>query len=208
MRALLFDLDGTLIDSRRDIAEALNHALEFHGRKRIALEAVLPMVGDGSRKLVARAFGKDESEVDAELESFRVYYMDHPADFTTVLPGARESLALGLPCGIITNKPKDITLLVLEKLGLPSGAVWGAGDGPLKPDPAGIRAICRRLGVPPEESWMIGDGPQDILAGRAAGCFTVAVPGIARDSHLVETKPDLILRSLAELVGHVTARRV
>lgn len=207
-RALLFDLDGTLVDSRRDIAAALNHALVSFGEKALTLEEVLPLVGDGARKLVARGFGRAETEVDAELDVFRTYYLEHPCVETTVLPGARESIALGLPCAVITNKPKDISVLLLAKLGLEFQAVYGAGDGPLKPDPAGIRAICSTIGVSPDESWMIGDGPQDILAGRNAGCFTVAVPGIANDSHLIESKPDLVLRSLAELPGIVRARRV
>jgi len=205
--ALLFDLDGTLVDSRRDIADACNAARVAHGLAPLALEAIMPMVGDGARLLVARAFdaAPDSPVVDAALATFRASYLSRPAVHTVLLPGVRDVLdvarALALPCAVVTNKPHDVTTLVLDALGIGLffRAIWGGGDGPLKPSPAGVLDVVSRLGVTASDAWMIGDGPQDIGAGKAAGCFTVGVPGIAERERLVASGPDLICESLVEL---------
>ncbi|MBX3223995.1 MAG: HAD hydrolase-like protein [Labilithrix sp.] len=229
-RALLFDLDGTLVDSRRDIAAALNVALEAVGRAPLPLEAIVPMIGDGARTLVARALAHDElagggsgsggralaptagasaasvgAEGDALLDEvaalFVRSYAERPVVHTALLPGAREALALGLPAALVTNKPRAVSVLVLEALGVASafGAVFAGGDGPLKPSPDGVRAAAAALGVPIEGAWMIGDGPQDILAGRAAGCFTIAVPGIADRARVLAADPHLVVASLHDV---------
>lgn len=211
--ALLFDLDGTLVDSRRDIADACNAARVAHGLAALSLEAIMPMVGDGARALVARAFdaAPDSAVVDAALATFRASYLASPAANTVLLPGVREVLdvakALRLPCAVVTNKPHDVTTLVLEALGIDLffTAIWGGGDGPLKPAPAGVLDVLARLGVAPGDAWMIGDGPQDIGAGKAAGCFTIGVPGIAERERLVASGPDLLCESLVEL-GEVVRR--
>jgi phosphoglycolate phosphatase len=130
-----------------------------------------------------------------------------------LLPGVRHVLdvtrELALPCAVVTNKPHDVTLLVLEALGIGLffQAIWGGGDGPLKPSPAGINDVVARLGVHARDAWMIGDGPQDIGAGKAAGCFTIGVPGIAERDRLVASGPDLLCESLVEL-GDVLRRAV
>jgi phosphoglycolate phosphatase len=213
--ALLFDLDGTLVDSRRDIADACNAARVAHGLPPLALEAIMPMVGDGARLLVARAFdaAPDSPRVDAALATFRASYLARPTAHTVLLPGVRHVLdvtrELALPCAVVTNKPHDVTLLVLEALGIGLffQAIWGGGDGPLKPSPAGINDVVARLGVHARDAWMIGDGPQDIGAGKAAGCFTIGVPGIAERDRLVASGPDLLCESLVEL-GDVLRRAV
>jgi len=205
-RALLFDLDGTLVDSRRDIADACNAALVAHGRSPLTIEAILPMIGDGARALIARALEpSSEAFVDDVLATFRAYYLEHPCVHSVLLPGAREVLeeahADALPCALVTNKPRDVTLALLDALGI-AGAfavVWGGGDGPLKPAPDSVLATITRLGVAAPDAWMIGDGPQDIGAGRAAGCFTVAVPGIAERERLLASGPDLVCESLDDL---------
>jgi len=201
--ALLFDLDGTLVDSRGDIAAACNAALRAHGRAPLALDAIMPMVGDGARALVARAFGlrEDEPLVTDALASFKASYLASPCVHTTLLPGAREALAVGVPCALVTNKPRDVTELVLAALGL-AGAfafVWAGGDGPLKPAPDSVLAAVRALGVAAEDAWMIGDGPQDVAAARAAGAVAVAVPGIADRERVLAASPDLVARSLTEV---------
>lgn len=213
--ALLFNLDGTLVDSRRDIADACNAARVAHGLPALALEAIMPMVGDGARVLVARAFdaAPDSPLVDVALATFRASYLARPAANTVLLPGVRDVLdvakALGLPCAVVTNKPHDVTTLVLDALGIGLffRAIWGGGDGPLKPSPAGVLDVVARLGVPASDAWMIGDGPQDIGAGKAAGCFTIGVPGIAERERLVASGPDLLCESLVEL-GDVLHRAV
>jgi phosphoglycolate phosphatase len=144
---------------------------------------------------------------------FKARYLLYPCVHSVLLPGALEVLEQAredaLRCALVTNKPRDVTLVLLEALGL-TGAfetVWGGGDGPLKPAPDSVLTTIARLGVAAGDAWMIGDGPQDIGAGRAAGCFTVAVPGIAERESLLASLPDLVCESLYEVGEALTARR-
>ena len=208
MTALLFDLDGTLVDSRRDIAEALNLALSSFAIAPLALDEAMPFVGDGARKLVERALTYRGHAFDERVyDAFQAAYAEAPCVHTTLLDGAREALALGLPCALVTNKPRAITLLVLEALGIRESfsAVWAGGDGPLKPAPDGLLAIVRQLGVSVQDAWMIGDGPQDILAARAARMRSIAVRGIGDETALLASKPDVLVASLHE-IGAVVQR--
>lgn len=205
--ALLFDLDGTLVDSRRDIVEACNATRVAHGLPPLAFEAIMAMVGDGARALVARAFGLGEGDpqVEAALATFQASYLARPCEHTVLLPGVRdvldEAAAAGVPCAVVTNKPRDVSLLVLEKLAIARffPVIWGGGDGPLKPAPAGVERVLAGLEAEARAAWMIGDGPQDIGAGKAAGCFTVGVPGIAERERLLASAPDLICETLVAL---------
>ena len=183
----------------------------------MAIEAILPMIGDGARALVERAlrFARDRRRTVASggpeaherdllertVALFMRHYTDKPVVYTRLLPGAREALALGLPSAVVTNKPRAVTVLVLEQLGIAGsfGAVYAGGDGPLKPSPDGVLQVAKELGVAPDHAWLIGDGPQDVLAGRAAGCFTVAVPGIAQRERVLAAKPHLVVDSLLEV---------
>ena len=171
------------------------------------------MVGDGARALIVRALSVSDGSppgdelLEEVLASWRVHYLAHPCVHTTLLPGAREVLdqakACAIPCALITNKPREISLLLLEALGVAPAfaAVWGGGDGPLKPAPDALFAIAKTLGVSPAESWMIGDGPQDIGAGRAAGAFTVGVPGIGDHAQLRASAPDALFDSLHDVAA-------
>lgn len=183
-RAIVFDLDGTLVDSRDDIATACNHALVAHGRAALPVDVVRRFVGDGARLLVARAFELAASDpaLDAPLATFRAYYEAHPADTTTLLPGARDVLdALDLRARV--------------------DALAAGGDGPLKPHPFTVRSVLEAVGVEPGRAWMVGDGPQDVRAGRAAGAFTIALRGgFAEPSKLAASKPDAFVDALAELL--------
>lgn len=205
-KALLLDLDGTLVDSRDDIATALNAALAAHGIAPLALPRVYPMIGDGVRVLVTRALaaaGSDE-DADAVVDTLKEQYAEHPCVRTKLLDGAREIFACGLPCAIITNKPRGVTERLLAALGLAPDALWAA-DGPLKPAPDSVLAVCRQLDVDPRGTWMIGDGPQDVGAGRAAGAFTVGVLGNIADHGAVRAaKPDLVVGSLREVISSVS----
>lgn len=212
--ALVFDLDGTLVDSREDIASACNAALAALGLAPLPFEAIMPMVGDGSRMLVVRALAAsgvpdDERRVQAALDAFHVYYAAHPCDRTKLLPGAHRALGLGLPNALVTNKLRDVAEAVLARLGIRSAfaAVVGGGDGPLKPEPDGVLAVLRAMGAVPERAWMIGDGPQDVEAGRRAGCTTIAVPGIAERARVLAARPDVVARDLDEVVDLVTSPR-
>lgn len=184
------------------------------GREPLALEAILPMIGDGARALVGRALaadyeGPDETLLDQTQALFLDAYAQRACVHTTLLPGALEAIAIDVPRAIVTNKPRQLTLLVLEGLGIASAfqAVRAGGDGPMKPAPDGVLAIVQVLGVLIEHVWFVGDGPQDILAGHAAGCFTIAVPGIAEREQVLAAKPDLIVDSLLD-VARLAARHI
>jgi phosphoglycolate phosphatase len=135
-RALIFDLDGTLVDSSRDIAHALNAALAAQGHETLELATILPMIGDGARALVTRALAAqgitdDTALLDAMMSSFQHQYVEEPCVHTRLMPGAAQALAVGVPRAVVTNKPRPPTLLVLERLGILElfSAVWAGGDG-------------------------------------------------------------------------------
>lgn len=205
---LVFDLDGTLIDSRRDIADACNVGLVAVGRKPLPVDEIAMFVGDGIRNLLSRALGcpADAPLVDAALVPLLDYYVAHPITHATWLPGAREALELAAEhvlC-LATNKRTKVALAILDALGVRDkfAAITGGGDGPLKPDPAAIRWLVDRVGWvgEPTSVWMIGDGPQDIGAGKAARATTVAVAGgFHSKEHLGALGPDHLLDSLLEL---------
>lgn len=207
LSAVVFDLDGTLIDSRIDIARAANHALCVHGLASHPLERICQYVGDGALLLLARASGwdPDDPRISGLYDNFIAYYQEHPADHTVFYPGAVELLdgRLGLPLGLCTNKPRVTCLRVLESLGILEAfsAIVAGGDLPRhKPDPAPVLRVSELLGVAPETMVMVGDGEQDVLAGRRAGSRTVGVRGgIQPEERLLEANPDLVIRSLLEL---------
>ncbi len=212
--AVIFDLDGTLIDSREDIAAACNHALAAMGRPPLPVETIAAFVGDGARVLVARALDlpPKSAEVDRALDAFHLYYEANPTRHTRLMPGALEALdALGdRPLAICTNKPRATTLAVLDALALTRRfvAIRAGGDGPLKPHPFAVSDVLRSIRVDPSRAWMVGDGEQDVLAGRAAGCVTVGVRGgIQAGDRLEAARPDMLLETLLELVALVRVGR-
>ncbi len=215
-RAILFDLDGTLVDSRADIASAANHALRAAGRAPLSTETLAGFVGDGARALLARAFGlpTDAPELAQHLERWRACYLANPVAQTTWIAGAREALgalhARGVAIAVVTNKDRVVTRAILRALGAEAevDAMWGGDDGPLKPAPDGLLATMRTLGVGPDETWMVGDGPQDVGAAKAAGCRSVALlGGFTAEARLRAAGPDVVIASMAELVPLVEQAR-
>ena len=206
-RAIAFDLDGTLIDSRGDIAAALNHALQENGRGVLPEHVIARFVGDGATMLCRRATGLPEGhpDVDPILKAYLAYYLEHPTDHTRWMPNAREALEELRPyrLAVVTNKPRATTDAVLGSLGVRSlfAVVLAEGDLPeRKPSPAPILWIAKQLGLSPEQLVVVGDGPQDIEAGRAAGARTVGVRnGIPSPRRLETAHPDVLIDSLAEL---------
>jgi phosphoglycolate phosphatase len=204
---VVFDLDGTLVDSRRDIAEAANYALEKAGLQRLPHDELESYVGDGAPLLMARAARLEvtDSKTAAMVADFLDYYAEHPIDHTTVMPGGLEALdALReLPLGVCTNKPRRTSLAVLRGLGLAArfkGVVAGDDLPKRKPDPAMVVESARLLGVAVQAIVMVGDGPQDVISGRAAGAFTIGVRGgIQAHERLSASAPDLLIDTLAEL---------
>lgn len=211
----MFDLDGTLIDSRGDIVAAVNHALVRSRRDALPGATITRFVGDGARSLLARTARIDDAspaasaELDALVDVYTEYYCAHPLDFTRWMEGAFEALEQirgrgDVKLALCTNKARRITQAVIDALDANKyfDATWAGGDSPdKKPSPGPLRVLGELLGIPPSEFVMVGDGPQDVLAGRAVGCRTVGVTSPFTRSRAVhdEARPDIVLESMAEL---------
>ena len=182
IKAVVFDLDGTLIDSVPDIASALNIALQAHGFTRLSDEAVTGMVGRGARMLVERAVAANATAapepavIAAVHEDFLAAYARNPAAMAKLFPGASQAITLlrerGLALGICTNKPHPITMAVMDHLGLQDAfqCILGAtAEIKLKPAPDMLLAVLERLNAEPKTAVMVGDSETDANAARAAG---------------------------------------
>lgn len=208
--AVVFDLDGTLVDSRGDIVAALNHALLTTKRQPLPAIAIVGLIGDGARSLCARAaqIPDGSTDVDELVELFVGYYEKHPIDLSRWAPGAVQALEElaevgSLKLAICTNKPRATTEAVLGALGVRTrfAAIYGGGDGPeRKPAPGPLLSVAERLGIAPKDMVMVGDGLQDVECARRAGARSVAVAaGFTPRSQLLGAKPDVIVDTLADL---------
>jgi len=213
---VVFDLDGTLIDSCEDITRSANACLVAAGFPARAPAEMQTFIGDGARLLLARASELDpkDARLDPLLEHFFEHYTAHALDHTRLLPGAREVLdaLASLPLGLCTNKPRVTTLAVLDGLGLGAtfSAVVAAGDVPHhKPHPAPLERAAALLGVPCSELVMVGDGPQDIACARNAGARSVGISEaiIVPLERLAAASPDAIvpLRDVPALIARWVA---
>lgn len=207
--AVIFDLDGTLVDSRGDIVAAVNHALSQLGRAPLPASVVVGFVGDGARSLCARAarLPEQSDEVDALVGHFLAYYTEHPVELSRWMPGATEALEalaeMQLPLGLCTNKPRVTTDAVLYALGIRTRfrTVVAGGDlSEKKPAPGPLLLAAKQLGVAPERCVMVGDGHQDVECARRAGMRSIAVEsGFSKRARILEARPDVLLASLAEV---------
>ncbi len=175
-RLLVFDLDGTLIDSRRDLADAANEALAAHGYAPLAVEAIARMVGEGARVLLQRAFAAHGAELPTgALETFLACYDQRLFVHTCLYPGIRETLAhlaQRATLAVLTNKPVGPARLLLDHFALTPylfRVVGGDGPFPRKPDPAGLRSIMTEASATPEATMLVGDSWIDHATARRAG---------------------------------------
>lgn len=206
-RAVVFDLDGTLLDSYAAIHECLSLVLEAFGRPPVTPGETRRMVGHGLEVLVARAVG--ETNVVEGVRIFRERYETVGPETSTLLPGAdavtRRLVDAGIPLAIASNKPARFSREILGALGLLSRFAFVAGpdDGfPPKPAPHMVFMALATLGVRGVESVYVGDMPVDVATARAAAIPVIAVPtGSATEAELEAASPDLLIRSLNELPG-------
>lgn len=176
--ALVFDLDGTLIDSRRDITSAVNRMRADLGLPPLTLEHVVTLVGEGARRLVERALGPGypPEEVDRSLARYLGYYWDVCLDETRLYPGVEamlEELSRLYPLALLSNKGEKLSRKILEGLGLTRHfrEILGGDSLPSrKPDPAGLLLLAQRLEVPPQRLLLVGDTWVDAETARNAGC--------------------------------------
>jgi phosphoglycolate phosphatase len=175
-RAAILDLDGTLIDSRQDIAAAANAARIAVGLPPLPLQTVVGYVGDGAAALIERLTPDADAAVRAAgLRAFMAHYQAHCCDHTRPYDGIPAALAdlraAGWRLAVATNKPEVLARAILAGLGLaPLIDALRGGDRVRKPDPAPVREVLVELAADPAASWMIGDHHTDIHAGRGAGC--------------------------------------
>jgi phosphoglycolate phosphatase len=214
VRAFLFDLDGTLIDSKLDLVNSVNFMLREMQREVLPLATVAGYIGHGAPRLVADALGPETAEADRKrgLEIFLAHYGEHNLDATRAYPGVVEGLEVlqDRPMAVLTNKPKKISVDILEALGLLKyfRAVYG-GDSfeKKKPDPAGALTILKDLGAQPQEAAMVGDSDVDIKTARNTGMLAIAV-NYGFGQHDRQAQPaDLYVDSLQEIAALSTSSR-
>ncbi len=212
VRLLVFDLDGTLIDSRLDLIQSVNAMLHHIGRPELEGDVIATYVGDGAPALVRRALGNTDDEVllRRALEYFLGYYRLHKLDHTTVYEGIPETLAhlsdssngAHRLMAVLSNKPVNPSRDIVQALGLGGFFVRVYGGNSFatkKPDPLGLRTILQETAVAPDEALMIGDSSIDVLTGRNAGLWTCGVTYGFAPHTLGNVPPDVLVESPHEL---------
>lgn len=216
IKLVIFDLDGTLIDSRLDLVHSVNAALRHIGRPELPDHVIASYVGDGAPILIQRALGDEvveEAIIRKGLEFFLSYYREHKLDHTTLYPGIIEALAAiqnssnGRPrkLAVLTNKPVNPSRAIVEALKLAPyfSQVYGGNSFPTKkPDPEGALRLLQEIGVPAEQAVMIGDSHTDVETGHNAGLWTVGVTYGFAPQTLADASPDVLVdhpRELAEV---------
>lgn len=211
--AIVFDFDGTLIDSAPDIAAALNLVLEMKGHRPLPVDEVRFMIGAGVQKLIERGFRARGVELDADnlddelVDAFLVYYNAHGADLTKLFPGAYSLLEnlskTSVKVGLCTNKPTEATREILASFQVEDyfdSVVGGTSGFPKKPDPAGLWACLDEMGVKPHRALYVGDSLTDVKLARNGGLPVVVM------SYGYETMPreqlgaDLVIDHFDELM--------
>ena len=197
---LIFDLDGTIADTRRDLTDAVNHVRAAFGQAPLDVRTVTGYVGDGVDRLLERALPGLSPETLREARSvFDAFYAAHYCDHTRPYPGIPEVLRrfAHKKRAVLTNKAEPFVAPMLERMGLRAcfDVVQGARPGlPAKPDPAPVLRLLERCDAPPERTLLIGDGPQDVRAGQAARVHTCAVTyGFRPADELRALAPDFVI---------------
>jgi phosphoglycolate phosphatase len=210
-RALLFDLDGTLVDTAPDLAAALNHTLVQHQQPSLPMARIRPVVSHGAQGLIRLGFGLTPEDVAFApiREQLLAYYYQHLYQHSRLFPGMADVLAClterQIVWGIVTNKPGWLTEPLLAGLQLTEqAAVIVSGDtcDRPKPDPAPIHYACEQLHLTPQATWYLGDAARDIQAGRAAGCVTVgaAYGYIHPDEQIADWSADHVIQRPADIL--------
>lgn len=216
---VIFDLDGTLIDSAPHLGHALNRLLAEWGRPAVSGAMLRSLIGDGPRLLVERGFAAGgvplpAEEVEPALARFLRLYAALPADPASVYPGVPQTLARlaasGHPIGLCTNKPQAIARNLLGELGLlPFFAIVVGGDSlpRRKPAPEPLLAVLDALNGPPAGAVMVGDGPNDVATARAAGVACILVSyGYARGNP-ADLAADRLIHRISDLPDALEALR-
>lgn len=219
MKAVIFDLDGTLLNTIADIAHAANAALALHGYPIHPIEAYCQMVGNGFPTLMQRAVpqkllpGLSTNDLDKLVGDARNYYVVHPSDHTQPYPGISETLAVlhgaGLQLAVLSNKMDDLTNILIKQHfpKIPFARVLGSRPGiKLKPDPSELVSMLGQLGIAPDDAIYVGDSNVDVATAHHAHMKVIGVAwGFRGRQELEESGADHIIEQAAEILPLVSA---
>jgi phosphoglycolate phosphatase len=205
---LVFDLDGTLIDSKLDLALAVNAARADAGLDPLPHETVYSYVGNGAPVLIRKALGPaaSDEQVERGLQFFLNYYREHMLDNTCLYPGVAESLQEwggAKKLAVLTNKPERFSRMILDGLGVGGcfARVYGGNTFETKkPDPFGLNRLMGELEVPPARTLMVGDSAVDVQTARNAGVRSCGVTYGLQPETFQEHPPDVLIDRMEELV--------
>jgi phosphoglycolate phosphatase len=216
IKLILFDLDGTLIDSEKDLAASVNAMLRHFGRKELPLEIIDTYIGDGAPMLIRRALGDPAHAaiVQEALNYFLLHYKDHKLDTTLPYPGIPEAMERARTynghtrkMAVLTNKPVRASRDIVAGLGLSPFLFQTYGGNSFetkKPDPFGAQTLMTEAGATPEETVMIGDSEVDVLTARNANLWSIGVTYGFAPHTLERTHPDILVDTPAELAQALT----
>ncbi len=204
---LAFDLDGTLIDSKADLASSVNATRAWMNLSPLPLEVISTYVGNGAPMLVKRALpDANEAQLAEALRHFLDYYREHMLDETTLYPSVREALDelrdRAMPMAVLTNKPVRFSETLIERLGLHEHffRIYGGNSfTEKKPHPMGLQALMQERSIAPQHTVMVGDSSVDILTARNAGALACGVTWGFRPETFAEAPPDVTISDLREL---------
>jgi phosphoglycolate phosphatase len=212
MELFIFDLDGTLVDSRLDLANAVNATRAHMGMEALENERVYTYVGNGAPVLVRRALAEQstEAEVQEALEFFLEYYREHDLDYTVLYPGVKKTLErlreAGKQMAVLTNKPVRMSSAIVEGLGVGPYffRVYGGNSFEFKkPHPIGVDTLMREAGVTRDVTLMVGDSSVDVQTARNAGIACCGVTYGFQPESLADPAPEILIDRMEQLVERV-----